>query len=123
MAERRAAHLTDADVQRLRAALVKKRAEILDNQREAASLQRGVHDRETEQGDIAENQIEQASALGLGAVEVALLADVERALENIDHGHYGSSEDSGAPIPLERLEAIPWARRTAQEEERRGHRG
>ena len=50
-----------------------------------------------------------------------LLADVERALQKLEDGNFGTSEDSGGPIPLERLEAVPWARRTAQEEQKKQH--
>lgn len=37
------------------------------------------------------------------------LARVVRALERIDAGTYGLSEVSGKPIPIERLEAVPFA--------------
>ncbi len=37
------------------------------------------------------------------------LAQVNRALERIDRGTYGLSEVSGKPIPIERLEALPYA--------------
>ena len=37
------------------------------------------------------------------------LARIERALERIEDGTYGISEMSGKPIPLERLEAVPYA--------------
>lgn len=36
------------------------------------------------------------------------LRQIEHALERLDSGVYGVSEVSGQPIPLERLEAIPW---------------
>ncbi len=38
----------------------------------------------------------------------ARLRQIEHALERLDSGVYGVSEVSGQPIPLERLEAIPW---------------
>ncbi len=37
------------------------------------------------------------------------LAKIDRALARIDQGTYGLSEVSGKPIPIERLEAIPYA--------------
>ncbi len=37
------------------------------------------------------------------------LAQVTRALERIEQGTYGLSEVSGKPIPIERLEALPYA--------------
>ena len=45
------------------------------------------------------------------------LEAVERAEKRLAEGTYGLSVQSGEPIPPERLEAIPWAERTAQEEE------
>ena len=44
------------------------------------------------------------------------LQAVERAEERLAAGTYGLSVESGQPIPDERLEAIPTAERTAQEE-------
>jgi RNA polymerase-binding transcription factor DksA len=38
------------------------------------------------------------------------LDDIEHALSRIDASTYGSCESCGAPIPFERLEAIPYAR-------------
>jgi DnaK suppressor protein len=46
-------------------------------------------------------------------------AAVERAEARLAEGTFGLSIESGEPIPDERLEAIPTAERTA-EEERRG---
>jgi DnaK suppressor protein len=50
------------------------------------------------------------------------LAAIERAERRLAEGSYGRSVESGEPIPAERLEAIPWAERTA-EEQRRYERG
>jgi len=44
------------------------------------------------------------------------LAAVERAEARLAAGTYGLSIESGKPIPEERLEAIPTAERTADEE-------
>jgi DnaK suppressor protein len=46
------------------------------------------------------------------------LAAVERAEARLAAGTYGISIESGQPIPDERLEAIPTAERTAEEEAR-----
>jgi DnaK suppressor protein len=46
------------------------------------------------------------------------LAAVERAERRLDEGRYGISVESGEPIPDGRLEAIPWAERTAEEQSR-----
>jgi DnaK suppressor protein len=47
------------------------------------------------------------------------LASVERAEERLANGTYGLSIESGEPIPDQRLEALPTAERTAEEEDRR----
>jgi DnaK suppressor protein len=46
------------------------------------------------------------------------LAAVERAEARLADGTYGRSIESGKPIPDERLEALPTAERTAEEEAR-----
>jgi DnaK suppressor protein len=42
---------------------------------------------------------------------------VERALQKIEEGTYGFSDDSGEPIPRGRLEAVPEATRTVEEQQ------
>jgi RNA polymerase-binding transcription factor len=46
------------------------------------------------------------------------LAAIERAERRLEESTYGLSVESGRPIPDERLEAIPWAERTAEEQQR-----
>jgi DnaK suppressor protein len=46
------------------------------------------------------------------------LEAIERAERRLAEGSYGRSVESGEPIPDERLEAIPWAERTAEEQSR-----
>jgi DnaK suppressor protein len=48
------------------------------------------------------------------------LAAVERAEQRLDEGTYGLSVKSGQPIPDERLEAVPTAELTADEERAAG---
>jgi DnaK suppressor protein len=51
------------------------------------------------------------------------LAAVERAEQRLRDGTYGRSVESGKPIPDARLEALPTAERTVEEEAARGGRG
>ena len=46
------------------------------------------------------------------------LGIVERALQKIEEGTYGLSDESGEPIPRGRLEAVPEALRTVEEQQR-----
>jgi len=55
----------------------------------------------------------------LVARDAARLAQVDRALAKIDNGTYGLSDVSGRPILRERLEAVPEAVCTLEEEQKR----
>jgi DnaK suppressor protein len=46
------------------------------------------------------------------------LEAIDRAEKRLEQGTYGLSVESGRPIPDARLETIPWAERTADEQER-----
>ena len=63
---------------------------------------------------IEEEEVDEALAEQLRAE----LEAVERAEKRLEDGTYGFSVESGKPIPAERLELIPWAERTAEEQER-----
>jgi RNA polymerase-binding transcription factor len=64
--------------------------------------------------DLYENELDE----GLSDDLRAELAAVERAEQRLAEGTYGLSIESGEPIPDERLEAIPTAERTAEEQAR-----
>jgi len=46
------------------------------------------------------------------------LEAIERAEQRVEDGTYGLSIESGEPIPDGRLEAVPWAEYTADEQSR-----
>jgi DnaK suppressor protein len=123
MSNRTNEHLSTNDLDRLRVALLRERDALLASQREREPEARGGADGEIEDGDVAERMVVQEDALRLSGVHPDRLADVERAIAKLDAGTYGVSEESGEPIPLERLDVVPWARRTAAEEERRERTG
>ncbi|MTH54284.1 TraR/DksA family transcriptional regulator [Bacillus mangrovi] len=52
-------------------------------------------------------------------IDEDVLNEINGALERMDEGTYGICEETGKEIPFERLEALPYARRTvaAQEQE------
>ncbi len=62
--------------------------------------------------DLLEAEIEE----GLVAPLREELEAIERAERRLAEGTYGLSVESGRPIPDARLEAIPWAERTVEEE-------
>jgi len=62
--------------------------------------------------DLYQDELDEGLADGLRRE----LAAVERAEERLAAGTYGLSVESGLPIPDDRLEALPAAERTAEEE-------
>jgi DnaK suppressor protein len=71
-----------------------------------------------EPADQASDLYEDELEAGLAEQLHEALAAVERAETRLAEGTYGLSVESGRPIPDERLEAVPTAERTADEQER-----
>jgi DnaK suppressor protein len=59
--------------------------------------------------DEADLLYEREAEIGENSRDRQELVQVDKALERIQHGTYGLSEVSGKPIPIERLEALPYA--------------
>ena len=64
--------------------------------------------------DLYDNELDEGLADDLRAE----LAAVERAEKRLAEGKYGLSIESGEPIPDARLEAVPTAERTTEEQAR-----
>jgi DnaK suppressor protein len=79
-------------------------AEDRDEPRDASDDANELFDEELGEG-VAERLREELDA-------------IERAEKRLEEGKYGVSVESGDPIPDGRLEAIPWAERTAEEQSR-----
>lgn len=69
-------------------------------------------------GDNAPKLLDAEIDSGLAAPLREELAAIDRAEARLAQGEYGLSVDSGEPIPEARLQAIPWAERTAEEQAR-----
>jgi RNA polymerase-binding protein DksA len=65
----------------------------------------GVGDR----GDEAQRTFDRDEDILQDQIDRDILDRIEKALARIEDGTYGISEVSGKPIPIERLEAVPWA--------------
>jgi len=60
-------------------------------------------------GDGTAEAVERISTTAVARRLSATATEVDRALERLSTGTYGTCETCGDPIPAERLEAIPWA--------------
>jgi RNA polymerase-binding transcription factor len=95
---------------------------------ERRRITRSLDQREPQESDEPATELQeadQASALYDNELDDSLSDDlraelmaVERAEERLAAGTYGLSIESGEPIPDERLEAVPTAERTAEEQAR-----
>jgi DnaK suppressor protein len=113
--------MTEIDQDRAHELLARARARV---EASLAGLQRDLQGERAEI-ETATDPADDAELIEEEQVDDALAAQLRRELEAIERaearlreGTYGLSVESGEPIPAERLEAIPWAERTAAEEER-----
>jgi DnaK suppressor protein len=67
----------------------------------------------THLADLGSETFEQEENFGLVEQFSGVLGSIDRALERLERGAYGVCESCGTPIPLLRLEAIPYATRCA----------
>jgi DnaK suppressor protein len=97
--------------------------------RERARIERGLADVTRRDGGDDEPDPFEAADVGPALLDAELgegfteglredLEAVARAEKRLAQGTYGLSVESGEPIPDARLEAIPWAERTAEEQAR-----
>lgn len=104
--------LTSEDVRRFQERLNAERdaieSRIAANQ---AGIQETVQDESGvgDSGDEASLLYDREFEIDENARDRKALAQVKRALSRIDEGTYGVSEVSGKAIPIERLEAVPYA--------------
>jgi DnaK suppressor protein len=102
------------DAESARERLAKERARV-ERELEAIGRQHAA--------DEPEDTGDQAADLDQAERDEAIREELRRTLEaigraeaRIEEGTYGKSVVSGEPIPDGRLEAIPWAERTVEEE-------
>lgn len=69
------------------------------------------------QADQGTDDFDRTISLELSAKELDLLRSIDRALEKIDEGTYGTCDISGKQIPVKRLEAVPYANMTVEAQE------
>jgi DnaK suppressor protein len=112
-----------AFIERQREHLTRVRAEILDAMQAKRAEEADINSQSSGEALESEDDAQRLAMLELDgnlvARDIRRLAQIERALKKISDGTYGFSDASGAPIPIERLEAFPEAIFTAAEQESR----
>ncbi len=112
--------LDAAFVERQRQNLLQLRASLIEAAQDAESEETGVN-AQSDTGPVEfEDDAQRLDTLeregSVIAREVDRIGRIDRALEKIQDGTYGLSDLSGAPISRERLEAVPEALYTIEEE-------
>ena len=99
----------------LRDELVRIREGVADDERDLGEAE---GDTQLDSGDLSQDMFTREMDASIGEQVGRRLGEVDRALRKIEEGTYGLSDDSGEPIPRGRLEAIPEAIRTVEEQQR-----
>lgn len=69
------------------------------------------------QADQGTDDIDRTISLEVTSREYDILRQIDRALEKIEENTYGICDISSEPIPLARLEAVPYATMTVKSQE------
>ena len=115
--------LDEKFIEQQKGRLLDRKAELERMQREAQEVSRErsqeYQDTQPDSGDESQYLFEREVDATLGQQFGQELKEVNRALEKIEEGTYGLSDRSGEPIAKGRLEAIPEALYTIEEQQRR----
>ena len=115
--------LDEKFIEQQKGRLLDRKAELEQMQREAQEVSKErsqeYQDTQPDSGDESQYLFEREVDATLGQQFGQELKDVNRALEKIEEGTYGLSDRSGEPIAKGRLEAIPEALYTIEEQQRR----
>ena len=110
-------------IERQERRLLERKAELermlSETQEVARERSQEEQDTQFDSGDQSQYIFERELDATLGQQFERELQGVNRALEKIEEGTYGLSDDTGEPIPKGRLEAIPEAIYTVEGQKRR----
>ena len=96
--------------------LVRRREGMAEDERDLGEKEGDFTEHDS--GDMSQNMFTREMDASIGEKAGRRLEEVDRALQKIEQGTYGLSDDSGEPVPRGRLEAVPEALRTVEEERR-----
>jgi len=117
--------LDDGDMQHFEKRLLEERARIMREMGHIESTILKVNPRDSagevggysfHMADAGTDSMEREISFDIASKEGRLLREIDDALRRIYNGVYGICEASGKPIARARLEALPWARYTIEEQ-------
>lgn len=119
--------LSEADLKHFEQRLLQERARIMKEMGHLESTVLKVNPRDSagelsgysfHMADAGTDSMEREKAFDIASKEGRLLMEIDAALGRLYRGEYGVCEASGKPISRARLEALPWARYTVEEQEK-----
>ena len=112
-------HLSEDQLDELRRDLETRRDELVgDSVRNRADLEEQDLGEPGDPGDEGLREQDRSRLMKLEETEREELRLIEEALDRMDRDEYGRDLESGEPISIERLRAVPWARYTMERQER-----
>ncbi len=117
--------LTDADLKHFEQRLLQERAKIMKEMGHLENTLLKVNPRDStgdlsgysfQMSDAGTDSMEREKAFDIASKEGRLLMEIDDALRRLYSGSYGICEASGKPIARARLEALPWARLSIEEQ-------
>ncbi|MDQ0206046.1 TraR/DksA family transcriptional regulator [Alkalicoccobacillus murimartini] len=114
--------LTDKQINTLKESLVKIKSELegkegftTDYSESTGEVSNGVDNHMADQAAQYEDRMKEQT---FQRVDQEKLQEVEEALQRMEDGSYGVCIDTGEEIPFERLEIVPYAKRTIEAQEK-----
>lgn len=120
--------LTDEDLKHFEQRLLTERARIMKEMGHLETTVLKVNPRDSagdlsgysfHMADAGTDAMEREKAFDIASKEGRLLMEIDAALRRLYNGEYGNCEVTGKPISRARLEALPWARLSLEEQEKR----
>lgn len=118
--------LTDEDLKHFETRLLEERARVTREMGHFENTLLKVNPRDSSgdvggysfhMADAGTDSMEREISFDIASKEGRFMREIDDALRRIYNGVFGICEASGLPIPRARLEALPWARYTVQEQE------
>ena len=113
-------NLDNAFIQKQRHLLTHLREQLLRTTKAGETEETELHSQSLGEAHESEDDAQKLAMLELEGATVQRslqrLTRIERALRKIEDGTYGFSDADGAPIPRERLEAVPEAINSGRDE-------
>ncbi len=115
--------LTKEELELMKNRLLERKKELLKDiadilEKEAKEEYQELIDAMREDGDIAAAELQESTILALAEIKAKEVQQIDEALERIKNGEYGICIDCEDWIPPARLEAMPYALRCKECQER-----